>query len=343
MDEESLRSVLSNFPTLGGVASIDRLTGGMSRDETWCVVESHGRKWVLKRVSADPESRRKWVWRLNVLSLPTVVSEPLLPHPAVTQNGAFFVEDDAALWIVLSWMPGRPLLATEPSVERFAAAARALAQTHIILSRVPAETTFDCVPSGLLERCELLREALRSDETADAARVETRTELRVFAQRTVATLRTYGPRLLVEVEEVIARCSSETPRRMPCLRDVRPEHVMFAEIHGDSTRVSGLIDVGALRVDAPIADLARLTQSWRRAKPDWYAASVAEYDKVIGLTEFERTLLVLYDRTSRVLSCVNWIRWLCVERIAFRDMAAVSERLRVLDTLRSEEFGESTT
>ena len=72
---------------------------------------------------------------------------------------------------------------------------------------------------------------------------------------------------------------------------------------------------------------------------DWEIGLNA-YESVRTLSHAERQLVPLLDRTSALLSPMNWVHWLCVERRTFDHPQQISQRvegflgrLRLLSTI----------
>ncbi len=109
------------------------------------------------------------------------------------------------------------------------------------------------------------------------------------------------------------------PRLQPCLRDARPDHFLF---EGD--RLTGLIDFGAMGLEAVSADLARLLSEW--VGPDLLARAEAldTYTSIRHLEDAEATLIDVFESSAAVLGAGHWIRWHFVEGRRFDDPEAVS-------------------
>ena len=109
---------------------------------------------------------------------------------------------------------------------------------------------------------------------------------------------------------------------LPCLRDVWREHVLF---EGD--KVAGMIDYGALRTDSVAADIARLLGSYLGdSRPAWEVGIVA-YQRARKLSDAEKSLIELYDRSAVLLSGTYWVRWIFVDGIEFPDLSRVELRM----------------
>jgi homoserine kinase type II len=113
----------------------------------------------------------------------------------------------------------------------------------------------------------------------------------------------------------------------PAIRDVHHDHVLFT---GD--RVTGLVDFGALRIDTPLADVARLLGSLAGDDASARGHALAAYAELRPLTDEARNLIEVLDASNVVLGGLNWLRWLYLER---RDMGPPAPILRRLDEILS--------
>jgi Ser/Thr protein kinase RdoA (MazF antagonist) len=106
-----------------------------------------------------------------------------------------------------------------------------------------------------------------------------------------------------------------------CLRDVHREHILF-----DDDAVSGLIDFGAVGIDAPACDLARWLGS---VAPDDDAAlqlSLEAYRSIRRLEPSAESTLQLFDRTGCVLSALHWLERRVLESRPIRNADAADAR-----------------
>jgi len=94
--------------------------------------------------------------------------------------------------------------------------------------------------------------------------------------------------------------------------------------------VTGLIDFGALRIDTPLADIARLVGSLAGDDQAARQFALESYDSLRPLSRQDRELIDLLDRANVVLSGLNWLRWLYLER---RDMGPLPPIVRQLDDI----------
>ena len=111
----------------------------------------------------------------------------------------------------------------------------------------------------------------------------------------------------------------------PCLCDVWHDHVLFT---GDE--LTGLIDFGAIKVDNVAVDLARLLGSLVGDDVAQREAGLNAYAEIRPLSELERALVPMLDRTGVVLGLANWLRRLWQHGTEYENRAAVADRLASL-------------
>jgi Ser/Thr protein kinase RdoA (MazF antagonist) len=118
----------------------------------------------------------------------------------------------------------------------------------------------------------------------------------------------------------------------PCLCDVWHDHVLF-----DGDRLTGLIDYGAMKIDHPAVDLARLLGSLVEDDPEGWSVGLAAYREVRPLSADEEELAHALDLSGTIAGASVWLRWLYHEGKEFEDRAAAGRRLEGL-TLRLERY-----
>jgi len=124
--------------------------------------------------------------------------------------------------------------------------------------------------------------------------------------------------VLVELE---ACQSSQVPLQF-CAGDIWRDHVLF---QGD--RVVGLVDFGSSRVDNVSADLARLLGSMAGDDPERWRIGLAAYQAIRPLEEAERRLVKAFDRSTVLMSGLNWIDWIYCQGREFVSGDAIPGRL----------------
>jgi len=111
----------------------------------------------------------------------------------------------------------------------------------------------------------------------------------------------------------------------PAIRDIHRDHVLFT---GDE--VTGLIDFGAMRIDTPLTDVARLVGSLAGDDREARQFAFDAYAAVRPLSAADRRMIGLLDESGLVLGALNWLIWLYVER---RDMGPMEPIVRRLDEM----------
>ena len=108
----------------------------------------------------------------------------------------------------------------------------------------------------------------------------------------------------------------------PCLCDVWHDHVLF-----DGDRVTGMIDYGAMKIDHPAVDVARLLGSLVEDDLEGWAMALTVYREVRPLSDDEAELARALDVTGTIAAAAVWLRWLYYDGKEFEDRAAAGRRL----------------
>jgi Ser/Thr protein kinase RdoA (MazF antagonist) len=141
----------------------------------------------------------------------------------------------------------------------------------------------------------------------------------------IGRARSLAPRLLGPLRTA----SSRIVPLQPCLRDARPDHFLF---EGD--RLTGLVDFGAMGVDAPGADLARLLGEWTGQDLVARSEALAAYTSIRPLQPREAELIDVFAESAAWLGPARWVRWHFLDHRPFDDPYVVRRGLeRALDRL----------
>jgi thiamine kinase-like enzyme len=169
-----------------------------------------------------------------------VSSLSFVPKLIRTRRGNTFCDVDRRLWDVSTWMPGDAESGNDFIVPRRRAAVNALVSIHRIWA-----STFQAeeICPAVQRRLSLIDDYRqwshsRATGTNDSQLVTLMARLPVHLNKAELVLRPW------------------TRQRVPvhlCFTDVHREHVLFTD-----DEVTGLIDFGAVKLDSPAADLARL-------------------------------------------------------------------------------------
>jgi len=235
-----------------------------------------------------------------------------VPVPIPGLDGRSLYEQGGRLWEVTPWMPGRADPSRPADSARLAAGFAGLAAFHQALA---GRRTGGASP-GLSTRLReveawaggdfLALERSLGRQPADPL-LEPATRWLAAARPAAAGLR-----------DALRAALGMRVDRQPCLRDVRPEHLLFT---GD--RLTGLVDFGAMGLETVAADLARLLAEWVGDDPARRASALAAYHAVRPLDPAETALIEVFERSGAVLGGGHWLRWRFLEGRAFDDPSAV--------------------
>ncbi|MEZ6138332.1 MAG: aminoglycoside phosphotransferase family protein [Pirellulaceae bacterium] len=241
----------------------------------------------------------------------TLAGISITPKLFFTRSGDSFCFDGQRYWELTSWLPGAASYATHPSEVKLDAAMTALADIHQAWFRANQSPSSKLNTSPTVsERVTRLANWLRQiDRLRPTQRCEPGIEWSL-ANATCDALRRLGPKLLADLEIL---------RVQPVglhfsLRDIWSEHVLFS---GDT--VSGVIDFGALRVDEPLTDIVRLIGSLEPVDVAKREFAINAYEnRRQGYYVVDRARLAVLAQTATLLSAVQWMQWLIIERRTFK-------------------------
>ena len=108
----------------------------------------------------------------------------------------------------------------------------------------------------------------------------------------------------------------------PCIRDVWYDHLLF---EGDV--VTGLIDFGSMQPDNVACDVARLLGSMAVNDRESWQVGLDAYQSVRPLSDDELKLVGVFDKSTVLMSGLNWIDWIYRQRRGFENHGAIPVRL----------------
>lgn len=205
----------------------------------------------------------------------------------------------------------------------------AIAQFHVAVSnfeRPPAPGSAGGSPAPAITiRLRRLQE-LQSGDIDALSRSITETiwpDLAPLARKIVAEL----PRVVPIATARLVPLANTPLTLQVCIRDVWQDHILFT-----NDTVTGLIDFGALDVDTPATDIARLLGSLVGDDATGWKMGLAAYRTVRPLSEVESQSVPALDTAGIILAACNWIRWVYIERRRFDEPTRVVERMKTLST-----------
>lgn len=297
--------------------------GGFSGARFWRLQTEAG-PLCLRRWPTEHPSVPRLGWIHSVLKHAATGGVSFIPLPRLTADGNSWVMHDGHLWEITPWLPGRADFHATPvgphREARLRAALAALARFHVATANFGDGCRRGASP-GISQRRERLQGLLSGGlvRLADGIRGEVWPELAACAP---TLLRCFSVVADETLRLLTAAGGLEVPLT-PCIRDVWHDHVLFT---GDE--VTGFVDFGAMRTDSVATDLARLLGSLAGNDADAWQMGLDAYASVRALGGEERSLIEAFDRSGVLLSGVNWLEWVFLERRRFADRPAVLGRMR---------------
>jgi len=298
-------------------------TSGFSGAQLWSVQLANAGPLVIRRFPGDVTGERlEEIY--SVLSHVAQSGCPFVPVPLRTNQDAAFAARDGAAWQIEPQLPGVADYWQRPSKARLISAMQALATWHV--------AAFSCGPPpkpapapGIVMRLQRLGNfahgnARRMAQSLDLSSIPQRLRGE-FARLFSIVIETFEARE-AELSQQLQIASQRVVPHQYCIRDVWHDHVLFT---GD--QVSGIVDYDALRIDSVAADISRLLGSLIGGQATDWRQPMDAYCRVRRLSSDELQLVASYDRSSVLLSGLQWLDWICVERRQF-DWPRVLERLR---------------
>ncbi len=310
--------ILANYaPALNGL-SWTPVAGGFSGADVWRGDDEIAgpvfaiKAWPPEFTSTRLASLHTWMAQAVHLAFVPAVLRTIANMTSVSHLGR--------VWDVTRWMPGTAL--ANPSIAEVEAACVAVAQLHRAWS---SERTATC--PGVLNRLRVLsdfRKHLGSEASLRPRVSQALIPLVRRAFQMVAENADWAERMLRPWEHVPLPLS-------PCVRDLRSEHVLFA-----SGQVTGIVDYGAMAIDHPAVDLARLLGDFDSHEETRITAGLRAYRRERSLDVPDDFVRVL-EQTGTICSVVGWLMRLLAEQRKVSDEQAVSTRLQRL-VERVEQF-----
>lgn len=217
--------------------------GGFSGAAVWRGERDDGTAFALKRWqpdTTDQHLRQVHRW----MGVAREAGSAVVPRVHLTVSADTVVVASGHRWDVADWMPGTPDLCEDPPPPQWAVACATLAELH--RAWAGQHTEFAPAPA-VHRRLRLLADWERAINPRSFDSLPRSEREFLDGVRRLTTLHVGWCRGELRPWEAVP-----TPL-IPCLCDGRPEHFLFA-----GRAVSGVIDYGAMKVDTPAVDLARL-------------------------------------------------------------------------------------
>jgi homoserine kinase type II len=330
--------------------------GGMSGAQFWRLAAPRG-ILALRRWPTEHPTPERLLFIHAVLQHAADHEMTILPIPIATTAGPNFFQQGGHLWELTPWLPGTADYEKSPTVEKLRAAMTALAHFHNAVADFPPSTPLAssrAVAPAIKNRLDRLR-ALPSSGIEELSRAiddNTWPDLAPLAHRFLAMLPHAIPGAIAE----LAPLAHETFRLQSCIRDIWHDHVLF-----DANRVTGLIDFGAMAIDTPATDIARLLGSLASSRhaphavaaPNIGAKSASDhnaiwttglvaYTTIRPLTDQEALAARALDTSGTILAGGNWIRWIYIEGRQFDDRSKIIQRFGQIVDRMTQSFSRDS-
>lgn len=299
--------------------------GGFSGARLWKVETSQGTHCLRRWPSGTNAARVAAIHR--VLAHVARRQFELCPRVQLSDQGQSLVVENGATWELASWLPGDAIDPKSCSDQQLASGTQALARFHLAAASYPGCDEFAPAtirtPTGLIQRCQRI-ESLLSSSLLDSVLNEpidcAWEPLKSLRRAIVDDFRAIAPRLLGPLRNA---CQMRVPHQV-CLRDIWSAHILFV---GDA--VTGILDFDAMRVDSIATDLARLLGSLAGDDVKKWQAGLQAYEGVRPISPDERELVQRYDQSAVLLTGIQWLEWIVLQRREFGDVNTVLARLHV--------------
>jgi Ser/Thr protein kinase RdoA (MazF antagonist) len=331
---ETAHAALSKFTGYSPKIQLQRLErAGFSGCSLWKVSTTQG-PLCLKCWPADNPPPARLPWIHTVINHARQQGLAFLPEFFTTREGLSTCAADGCTWELMTWLPGVADYWSQPSPQRLTAAFRALARFHqatftrrLDLWSDPhyeSDQRSNLQPApAIVERLARLQELIDVgiEPIGLAVRQRRIPLIDDVAQQWLASRRLPPidmlPRLMAAARQQYVM--------QPAIRDLWHDHVLFS-----GGEVTGFIDFGALRLDTPLVDLARLIGSLAGDDPMQRSLAIDSYAEIRQLSAADIALIDLLDQSGAWIAGWNWLDWLYREGREFPSLPAVRERLEHL-------------
>ena len=292
--------------------------GGFSGAEFWKITIGPT-EYCLRRWPHSKPTRSQADVIYSTLEYVRQHSDLPLAFPIQTVHGEPMCRADDANWELSLWMPGKPIAETEINDDQLRAAARALAEFHNTTSslsqqqRASPAIEFRCTMIDRLWATQL--EQLQATQDLSGV-VDTGVKKMLLQQFR------YQAHALRQQLELLR---SVPVLQIPIFGDVWSDHVLFNE-----NEVSAILDFGAMKIESPCLDIARLFGSYADYSAEALRRGISYYSEFRELNDLELGLIELYDRGYVLLAGIQWLIWVEIEQRVFVDNEAVRQRLQRL-------------
>jgi len=301
-------AVIQHFsPAVSGL-SWHRVDGGFSGAVVWRGDDIGTPRVALKAWPLDTSAERLqqihlWMSQAaHLLFVPNLIS---------ASHGRGTVLEGGRVWDACRWMPGEPR--HPPTAAEVVTACEAVASLHGAWAK---EERRPC--RGVTARLAILSDFRPLLDRGEGALPAVNPELDPLLRRAVCVVARFADSAVAALRP----WSSWPMIAQPCVRDLRGEHVLF-----EDGRVSGLIDYGAMAIDHPAVDLARLLTDYAGADDERFDSGLNAYRSAGGKLDTPDDFVHLLSRTGAICSLLGWVVRLVVRQEPVKQALPVVVRM----------------
>ncbi|MDX1963115.1 MAG: phosphotransferase [Pirellulales bacterium] len=303
----------------GDAVPLTPILGGLSGAQIWHV-EFGSQTYALRVTVNTHVTDVPWLeWRHAILAQIQQQANIPICLPLKTLSQKTWLASEGHCYELFPWISGAAVADWHRQPELRRQIVQAIAKWHVVagLGQFPPEPSGEpnprddvkitaSTPYGLKLRREMLAHAwiMERQEIEQALTLKLPEFWREYGHHLLGLLATCHLR----VSEIVAAAAHLEVPQFPCIRDVRGEHYLF-----QNQSLAGIVDFAALRVDSPMADLTRLLMEVPLDQAEARAAIWTTYEELRALTTNERQVFIAYDFASRLLTPLNWFRWIVIE------------------------------
>ncbi|MCA9213259.1 MAG: phosphotransferase [Planctomycetales bacterium] len=320
---DRVHSILHRFGLSEQVRSLIPLqnAGGFSGASLWQVQTRERGAFALRQWPAEHPSRERleFIHQVQTHLLESVGS--IIPRLVKSMDGKTFVEERGRFWELSAWVAGEPSFHFAPNDAKLISAMETLAKIHNAAAELRCLCKQDVSP-GLLLRRNLADRWTRDAILKLASSIdESYPELTQVCRRILD----HAFHLTDACRDILAQVGDGSLQLIPCLKDIWHDHVLFT-----NDAVSGIVDFGAMQVDTPTGDIARLIGSLVEDNQCHWQLALEKYAWMRPLSLDELQFVHAFDIANVTYSGINWIQWIYVDRRQFSEMSAIARRLETI-------------
>jgi hypothetical protein len=248
-----------------------------------------------------------------------VATETSIGGPSLTTHSQYKESECISfLWDATSWQPGLPHIPANAS--EIEIACESVAELHVSWSRDQVIAP----SSGISRRIEVLSQWISDAKSTIPQRIQSWRGIILHACEVVDRIAPFVLKALIPWQNVSFHLQ-------PCMRDLRGEHVLFQD-----GVVTGIVDFGAMDVDTPALDVARLLGDLTAENDELFALGLEKYRDFRHDIHVEKDLVEVLDQAGITCSIIGWLA-----RISSQDVRTSTKKVeaRLFHLLaRAEKF-----